>query len=515
MNPTTADEQLQGGRPNDRGWVELARAAGAAHEGLSPEGEPIATIVHLSDLHICDAESPARQEYLDRHGHPGAPYRRMLGDIGTYRPQEVLTVPVAVAMVEAVNRLAGGPLTGRPVDACVLTGDLVDNAQANELDWYLSVVGGGYVLPTSGDPDSSGWVGATDSVWSPYVWHPEGHRSGRTDIWVDTFGFPYVEGFLEAARRPVRSPGLQVPAYGVHGNHDALLQGTVPADDALGALAVGGRRVIDLAPGQTPLVVLEAVPRTGPARYPHTPTSPTEPVVPDIRRRLLAPGELPSRLARFEGPRRLGGPGAAFTVPLTSEVRLVALDTVNPHGGWEGSIDRDQLSWLRDTLRAAPEPYLVVASHHPSWCLMNPWHPPGTEPRVLADEVLGTVLAERRVIMWLAGHVHHHAIVVHEQDDRRLPEITSASLIDWPQQSRVLEVVREDGGTLALVSTAIDHVPPMTPAVDDHSTLAALSRLLARNAPLIRDTLGRAEQVGRSGWWSPRNTILRVPDPAS
>ena len=38
---------------------------------------------HLSDLHLCDSESTARLEYLDRYSDPDSPYRETLGDIGT------------------------------------------------------------------------------------------------------------------------------------------------------------------------------------------------------------------------------------------------------------------------------------------------------------------------------------------------------------------------------------------------------------------------------------------------
>ncbi|MBK9180835.1 MAG: metallophosphoesterase [Acidimicrobiales bacterium] len=519
---TTLATHLEGigsGGVGPGGWLDLAGCGGSPHAGVSPSPhEVIAVLAHLSDLHVCDAESPARQEYLDHHAHQGAPFQRMLGDVGTYRPQEIFTVPVAVAMVEAVNRLRVGPVTGEPIDATVLTGDLVDNAQANELDWYLAVVGGGVVRPASGDPDHSGWVGAPDAPWSEHYWHPEGHRSGALDRWVAVHGFPTADGVVHHARAEVRSPGLQTPAFGVHGNHDALLQGTVAPDDSLRALAVGPVRYTDLAPGQSPLVVLEAVPRTGPARYTYTPASPACSVAPDRRRRLLAPGEVAARGALHAGPDHEPGPGNAYTAPLTAAVRLVALDTVNPHGGWEGSIDRSQLEWLRAVLARCAEQYLVVASHHPSWCLVNGWRPPGADDRVLADEVVGVLTAEPRVLVWLAGHVHHHAVVQHDRPGGGvLVEITSASLIDWPQQARVLELVRERGGTVALVSTAVDHAAPPRPAAaepGDPLHLAALSRVLARNAPLVRDSITRAETGGRPTWCLPHNVVLRVADPA-
>jgi metallophosphoesterase (TIGR03767 family) len=520
--------------PHGAGWAPMGAAPAAVHgdgeqsgrdrrvgrAGDGVAGDVVAVIVHLSDIHVCDAESPARLEYLQPFGMVGAPFARLLGDIGTYRPQELLTVPVALAMVDTVNRLAGGPVTGAPLDAAVLTGDLVDNAQANELDWYLTVVEGGSVRPTSGDPDACGWVGAPTAEWSSGFWHPEGHPAG-IDQWCGHHGFPTLPDLLGHARAPVTSPGLQLPFFGVHGNHDLLLQGTVPVDADLCDLAIGDRRIAGLAPGRTPLIALEAIARIGPARYPHigAGTSPTTEVPPDPARRPVTPTEFVQRHDAIGDGAVMRGPARAFTAVVNDEVRLVALDTVNPFGGWEGSIDRDQLAWLRRTFADATEPYLVVASHHPSWCLVNGYSSvPWFGGRVLAEEVVGVLLDEPRVIAWIAGHVHRHELVMHRRDGRVLPEITAASLIDWPQQSRVLEIVREPGGALALVSTAIDHRSPAiadTTRWDDPLHLAAVSRQIAAGAALAMGArgIGDSPEERPPGKSVERNVIVRVPDP--
>jgi hypothetical protein len=158
--------------------------------------------------------------------------------------------------------------------------------------------------------------------------------------------------------------------------------------------------------------------------------------LPIRRAGFVRPGEFSERGATgpsLEGPGvHRNGPGHAYSAGIAPEVRLLALDTVNPHGGWEGSIDRAQWEWALAELDRAEEPYVVVASHHPSWCLMNPYRPGGADDRVLADEVLGALLDRTKVVVWLAGHVHRHSVTVHRRGERVLPEITSASLIDWP-----------------------------------------------------------------------------------
>jgi len=143
---TTAKASIVRTEADERGWRGLTRAPGEPHGADVPEGEVLACLWHLSDLHLCDAESPARLEYLDRLADPDSPLADEIGEVGTYRPQEILTVQVAVQMVHTVNRISRGPVTGSHVDAVLITGDVTDNCQQNELAWYRTGgVGSGHV----------------------------------------------------------------------------------------------------------------------------------------------------------------------------------------------------------------------------------------------------------------------------------------------------------------------------------------------------------------------------------
>lgn len=493
------------------GWRDLEPAAGEAHQGSVPTGEPLACLWHLSDLHVCDAESPARQEYLDRHADPDSPYRQELGDVGTYRPQEILTAQVAVAMVQTVNAHLNGPLTGIGVDGVVITGDLTDNAQGNELHWYQQIVTGGVVSPRSGDPDRSSWVGSAQAPWDERYWHPDGPPAPESaDLPTRCYGYPVIPGLVEAARRDLHSPGLAVPWISVPGNHDGLLQGTVPVDDRLQALATGGERVTDLPVGMDPRLTREAIPGTGPARYLDDHTSPRTQIPADPGRALLQPGDFAAR-TRGEA----GGPDY-FATDLGA-LRILVLDTVNPHGGWQGSIDQVQRDWLREQLQAAADRYVVVASHHPSPSMSNDWAPPGAGGRILGPEVVDLLLQHRQVIAWLAGHIHAHGVIVHEGTDHSFVELTTASLIDWPQQGRILEFLRTniDGRPcIAICSTVMNHLAPLDWRVgdlDDHRRLASISRALAANDYQLRD--GSIRSLILESFPQARNNIWLVPDP--
>ena len=154
-------------------------------------------------------------------------------------------------MVQAVNDCPGGPLTGAPLDFAILTGDLTDNAQYNELQSFLDLLEGGRATPDSGNPDR--YEGVANSG-DPRYWHPEG---GCDDLPRSRYGFPTRSGVLDAARKPFQASGLRVPWYSVYGNHDNQLQGTLPASVDLQAVAAGGDKLISPPEGIDAPDVLE------------------------------------------------------------------------------------------------------------------------------------------------------------------------------------------------------------------------------------------------------------------
>ena len=85
--------------------------------------------------------------------------------------------------------------------------------------------------------------------------------------------------------------------------------------------------------------------------------------------------------------------------------------------------------------------------------------------------------------------------------------MTTASLVDWPCQGRVVEVIDAGDGMLAIACTMIDH-DALSPAVDSaEPNLATLHRELAGNAPFAGFAAGRA------GSPQDRNVILALPAP--
>jgi hypothetical protein len=62
------NQRILRGEPNDLGWVDLEIAPGEKLIGDAPSADavPLLTFIHISDFHLCDAQSPARVELMDR-----------------------------------------------------------------------------------------------------------------------------------------------------------------------------------------------------------------------------------------------------------------------------------------------------------------------------------------------------------------------------------------------------------------------------------------------------------------
>lgn len=501
----TTQRRIVRDSPNELGWSELKFVEGEPHSERVT-GQVLVCFWHLSDLHLCDAESPSRLEYLDRFSDPDSEVRDVVGDIGTYRPQEILTVQVAVNMIKTVNALDTGPMSGAPIDAVLVTGDITDNAQRNELSWYSTLISGGVINPSSGG-ESSSWHGVSDvKNWDERYWHPDGSPSlVELDRPTRIYGYPQFPGLIEKAREGVVSPGLNYPILTVHGNHDALLQGTVSPSPELRTLSMGGEIITGLPVGQTPMALLPSVAPHGPAYYIHDSTSPRKLTTSDSMRDFIEVGEFAENIGETRN----------FWTRTVRDVYFICLDTVNPHGGWQGSIDSAQFEWLKSELNTHVDEYIVITSHHPSPTITNDFTTAPSEVRILGEEILDLVMEYPNVIAWVAGHIHFNAAILHERGESRLLEITTSSLIDWPQQGRIFEIVRSNG-KIGIVSTVVDHDSPLAPHSSltvelNFESLASISRLLAANDYRRRDQSPLNEM--REGAPEVRNTVWWVSDP--
>jgi metallophosphoesterase (TIGR03767 family) len=516
--------RIQPGESNEKGWRDLVYVDGEEHVGeeFPIDAKPLLVMHHLSDLHVCDAQSPVRPEYLDRWADPDSPVRDLVGTIGVYRPHSMLSPHVVEAMVHSLNTITTGPLSGAPVDAAIITGDITDNAQVNEVSWFLSLLDGGEVVPDSGSADLyEGVMGDAVETYDVKYWHPHGTPVGAEDDDARAkYGFPMVKGLLDACRKPIHAAGLRFPWYAVHGNHDALLQGTVTPTQATQIAMTDNKRYEDLPSDMTLMDALTLFGEIGPAEYPEVSDAPYAFVTPDTERRAVERGEYAARHLASPGL----PPGHGFTVKNVEErtmyytrdvgeIRLIVMDTVNEFGGWQGSLDEVQFAWLENELKNADR-LVVLASHHPLSTMFNDYAPSGSGRRICHEELEAMILDYPVVIAWLAGHEHrHHVGWVGSRDQARgFWRIETASHADWPQQSRVVEIVEGASGEIFIGLTVIDHAAPLEPdGSDDPVALAALSRVLSANVWQRRAELGSHNPLTRGeGTREDRNIVVKL-----
>ena len=511
LTSKASESRLIRGPANEKGWRPVVETR---NEVLAPaSGIPLACLIHISDIHICDAQSPARVESLDRFADPHHPFSRIVPIVGTYRAQEILTAQTFEALIRKINTIEVGVITKRPIDVVVITGDVTDNAQQNELRWYLDILHGNIVVPDSGD--LTRWEGAASldpARYDPSYWNPEGTPSGCIDDYPRAlYGFPEVRGLIEASRAPFAAEGLRHSWFSTHGNHDALLQGTVPPDTTLSAFSVGANRIRGLKENINALSLLATFSELGPATYPDPSMLVTEHITPDIARQLNMSQDwvrLHTQCGHDHG--YVPGQREKYWFRDIGVIRLISLDTVNENGGWQGSLGREQFEWLRSQL-SQPEPrYFVILSHHPASTLFNIFDP-GNLGRVGESEVVNLLLSEPRVILWLAGHRHQHRIEYFSGEGAvGFWQIETASNIDWPQQGRMVEIL-EDDHEILITTHVFDHLGTVAPDLEkkhfDLNSLAGLSRLLAANDWQRRE--GDYFIENNEGNRSDRNVILR------
>jgi 3',5'-cyclic AMP phosphodiesterase CpdA len=281
---------------------------------------------------------------------------------------------------------------------------------------------------------------------------------------------------------------LETPWYMVFGNHDGYVRGTLPAE-------LGINEVMSLFGRHFMLRQIEFV-----REFFNTSMMPG-PIGHGFG--FVEPTRLNDDDDRNDGYYAFDAGGGKF--------RMIVLNTIidgvdprlptdllrNPAALADGGMDSAQFAWLGQQLDAAlaSQKMVMVFTHHPDLTFAEY----GTFAALVPIDVTAVQLDSRlasypNVIAWVAGHTHRHRVrafkvtgatgtngTISAPVDCKVPnactgfwQIESASLIDWPQEQRLIEVFDNGNGTGTIRGPILGHgleIPKRLSVADDRCAL--------------------------------------------
>jgi metallophosphoesterase (TIGR03767 family) len=559
------DTRLERG-PGERHLVR--EELGAAQAARRQTRRRLIFFGQMTDTHVVDEESPLRVEFLDETGGPfTSAYRPQEGISAQVLDEMVRRLRTTTSPIGPSRSIELVMTTGDNTDNTQQNEtrwmiDVMDGRTVVDPDsgvpgacgdgGYDGARGGGryYEPDASGGEDGPGYTPADGVRDYPGLFERmnEPFRAGGFGAlpWYAVFG--NHDGLVQG-NQP-RNPVLEAYATGC-----AKVTGLSPAAvEAIRAAAEQGGTGEEV---RDALVAGLQQAATNPA----APGTETAVVPPDPRRRPLRKTEwIAEHFATrgvpaghgfgFRPESAVDGMGYYSFAPKPG-LRFVVLDTVAEHGLEEGNLDDRQFDWLHaELLKAkAMRERVMVFAHHGLGTMGQPPASPfapgdtggdlspvvhfGEGPRntetVLPctqataeepprdDETLRCLLLRHRsVVAFVNGHEHANRVdpVLPAAGDAptagRFWEINTASHIDWPQQSRVLDLFDNRDGTLSIFATVVDHGAAPRPGAT--GPLASVSRELSFNDPHAQHNGSDGDGGGR-GDRLDRNVELVLPDP--
>ena len=447
--------------------------------------QQFANFFAISDIHITDKEAPNQLIYLQqfdpKYSGPNT---------SIYSPVMMCTTHVLDAAIQTINALH----KKTAFDFGISLGDTCNNTSYNELRWYMDVIDGEVITPSSG-----------------------------AHLGADTIAY----------QKPFKAAGLDksIPWYQAIGNHDHFYIGSFPvdADPSIGLreayLSDTVWAVADfLVPKPHPFPVMFDIEniKTGQKYYQGvldgcTPTgkiihagavekySAPPKVAADSNRRSLLRTEWiqeffntstdpvghgfdlvdPSQPSGFACYSFLPKPNVPLKIIVLDNTQSETDGSHDIHG--HGFLDANRWAWLQAELAAgqAANQLMIIAAHVPIAVSLigseTEWWESDKDPNateqnaVTLTELVATLQDTPNLLMWIAGHRHLNTVKAFVSPDRvNAPEkgfwqVETSSLRDHPQQLRTFEIYLNSDYTVSIVTTNVD------PAVRE-GTPAATSR---------------------------------------
>ncbi len=443
---------------------------GSAYDGAAVTSKTkLLNFFTISDIHITDKESPNQLIYLQRL-HETLPVGASL-----YSGVMLYTTHVLDAAIQTINALH----KQKPFDFGISLGDTCNNTQKNETRWYIDVLDGKVITPSSG-----------------------------AHLGADTIDY----------QKPYKAAGLDktIPWYQVLGNHDHFWIGSIPVDGGLrkdlrqsfisdevfstGDILKNPTLINDrdyymgVLDGSTPYGnIINAGP------VPDFKSPPKVAADPDRRsllrtewmKEFFTTSSIPSGHGFNLADADKGFACYSFVPKATLPLKVIVLDDTqreddgSPDIHGHGFLDQARWDWLRKELAAgsAAGQLMVIAAHVPIGVEVTAPHSEmgwWTDPQnaVSLPELLAELHNHPNFILWISGHRHLNTVKAFQSPDpANAPEkgfwqVETSSLRDFPQQFRTFELYLNSDKTLSIVTTNVD------PAVEE-GTPAAKSRSYA------------------------------------
>ncbi|MEI6060865.1 MAG: TIGR03768 family metallophosphoesterase [Bacteroidota bacterium] len=417
----------------------------------------------MSDIHLTDKESPTQQI---EWGYKGG----VAGNSSAYSGVILYTTHVLDAAIQTINALN----KANKFDFGMGLGDAINNAQYNELRWYIDIFDGKKITPDSGKKD--------DPIPGP--------------------GNDYQDEFQAAGLNS------EIPWYQVLGNHDHFCTGMFTPDDYVWKTYTGssimnmGNIMTDPLGLKSRGFYMGAVDGTTPngdiigagpvGDYSEPPT-----LIADASRHYINRRSWMNEF--FNTTSKPVGHGfsqtnldldfACYSFVPKSDVPIKVIvfddtqneDRVDMHE--QGYVTQSRFEWLVGELDAGQKTgQLMIISAHIPLMFIDQDNDSPIDLKTITDKLH----TYSNLILWMSGHVHRNMVTPFPSADTTHPElgfwhVETASLRDFPQQFRTFRVVSNSDSTVSIFVTDVD------PAVKAGS-LAAASRSFAIGAVQIFKT---------------------------